>query len=157
MGKVYVLQLSDPGTKKQFGKECVTFRSTVIYRYNKTVAYKTMRENKSITLLLALKTHEILPKVYYLDLRKNFKDSDDLLCLLNTWGNDLADHIEATLKLNDGTFRNVLWHKLFRTYNVNNKEKRLIAEYYTKDRDLAVCSCLIYWKGDNKNGFIEVW
>jgi hypothetical protein len=159
MRKIYTLILSDPNTKKQFGKECVTFGSVTIYRFNKTVAYKTIKEDKKVTLLLALKTCKdyILPRVYYLDLRKSFKDHDDLLCLLNTWGNDFADHIEATLKLNNGTLKNVLWHKLPPTCNVNNKESKKIAEYYTKDKDLVGSSCLIYWIGDNKNGTIEVW
>ena len=114
MQKIHTLILSDPGTKKQFGRDHFTFNSVTTYRFNKTIAYKTIKE-KNVTLLLTLKTCRdcILPRIYYLDLRKSFKDHDDLLCLLNTWGNDFADHIEATLKLNDGTFKTVLWHKIF--------------------------------------------
>jgi hypothetical protein len=159
MEKSYIFKLSDPGTKKQFGRDQVTFISTAIYHFNKTVAYRIVRRKKKVTLLLVLKTckDRILPKVYYLDLKKSFKDHDDLLCLLNTWGNDFADHIEVTLRLKNGAYKNVVWHKIPPTHHVNNKKNRQIAEYHTKDRDFAGSSCLIYWMGDNKSGTIEIW
>jgi hypothetical protein len=152
----FAIILSDPGTKDQFKKDQVTLKIKRTYHFNKAVGYVTEEKN-SVTLMLLIKNENFLPRVYYLDIEGSFKDNPDLLPILNGRGNDFGNHIEATIKVNNGKLKSILWHKVSSATIVSNEKEIKVAEYHTKEKNINNNLCLVVWKGDNKIGHIEVW
>lgn len=150
--------LSDPGTKEQFKKDKVTLKIKYIYSFYRATGYIT-EENNSVKLMLLTKNknENFLPRVYYLDIEGSLRSNTDLLSLLNKRGDGFANHIEATIKLNSGKIKVIMWHKVSSARIISNEKEIKAAEYYTKEKNMSTTLCLIIWRGNNKSGYIEVW
>ena len=150
------LILSDPVTKEQFDRNKMTLKIDKIIDYGKVSGYIT-EETSTIVYMLIVKNDNsnFNPRLYYLDVKGNLKDNPNLITLLDEKGKDLADHIEATLEVDEGEFKTLVWHKksLSKVLNKNHR----IAEYTATNNDGFANLCLIDWEGDNKTGNIKVW
>lgn len=150
------ITLSDPITKKQFNKSSVTLDVSETINFGNVTGYVTKEKNNMIYMLVVKNRDYVFnPRIYYLDVEGNLKDDISLITLLNEKGTDLADHIEATIEIEEGILKNVLWHKKSKSISSNSYHR--IAEYTSKGNESIADLCLINWTGDNKKGTIQVW
>lgn len=150
------ITLSDPVTRKQFNKSSVTLEVSEVIDFGNVTGYVTKEENDMIYMLVVKNGNYIFnPRIYYLDVEGNLKDDIGLITLLNEKGDDLADHIEATIEVEEDILKTVLWHK--KSESISSSSNHRIAEYTSKGNESIADLCLINWMGDNKKGTIQVW
>lgn len=150
------ITLFDPITKKQFNKSSVTLEVSEVLDFGNVLGYITKEYDDMIYMLVVKKgNYSFNPRLYYLDVEGNLKDDIDLITLLNEKGDDLADHIEATIEVEEDILRTVLWHKKSASISTDNNHR--IAEYTSKGNENIADLCLINWMGDCKKGLIQVW
>jgi len=154
----HTITLSDPGTKAQFNKDKTSFKIEHKYEFDDTVGY-VLEEKKGIKLMLSINKpkEDSIAAIYYLDVSGNLKDNGELLPLVDERGQDLADAVEATLELDGGNIKPIIWHKVSQTILISGRGITRIAEYDTRVNKLLYNLCYIIWKGNNKTGSIEVW
>jgi hypothetical protein len=153
----YGFVLSDPTTRRQFYESKVAFNVKEVRDYKNVMAYISEGCNRLVHMVVVKPKSLIFqPRIYYLDFEGNLETNGGLSTLLNECGDDLAEHIEATLKKSyTGKTHIVHWNKKGKSLRLN--ERHIIAEYGTKNEKTGNNLCLLDWNGDNKTGKLEVW
>lgn len=150
------ITLLDPITKKQFNKSSVTLEVSEVLDFGNVTGYITKEYDDMIYMLVVKSGSYVFnPRLYYLDVEGNLKDDIGLITLLNETGTDLADHIEATIEVEEDILKTVLWHK--KSESISTDSNHRLAEYTSKGNEKIADLCLINWMGDSKKGIIQVW
>lgn len=178
-GEGDIITLSDFQTQEQFEAPEVDFRIISVRTYEEPDGAFTYRgyilippdaeedreEKYMILLMQSGDVHEI--RVYYLDAGDEVYEAPEgeeecpFYALLDLEENALGERLESIISTEKGD-RDVTWDLQDQTHGVLVTESEneclcTLGDYYTEDDNGGNNYCLIDWRGDEKDGWIELW